>query len=122
MVLKIDELSKLGKVESEFEVVKGLKIKLHTLSMEAQHRALTSVPATLDDATGQFHHLQRALLVEATELINDEKPSKEELVKFYSEIQESVFQSIAERYTSLLQTQNEVTEELKKDFPVAASH
>jgi hypothetical protein len=121
MVLKIDELSKLGKVEVEFEVVKGLKIKLHTLSMEEQHRALTSVPVSLNDATGQFHFLQRALLIEATETINDEKPNKDELVKFYSEIQESVFQSIAERYTTLLQQQNEVTQELKKDFPVAAS-
>jgi hypothetical protein len=114
--MKLDELVKLGKVEAEFEVIKGLKIKLHTLSMEAQHRALTSVPATLNDATGQFHHLQRALLVEATELINDEKPSKEELVKFYSEIQENVFQQIASKYTDLLQQQNEVTKELEKDF------
>ena len=121
MVLKIDELSKLGKIESEFEVIKGLKVKLHTLSMEQQHRALTSVPTTLNDATGQFHYLQRALLVEATETINDEKPTKEELVKFYSEIQESVFQNIASQYTTLLQKQNEITDELKKDFPVAAS-
>jgi siderophore synthetase component len=116
MVLEIDSLSKLGRLESEFEVVKGLKIKLHTLSMEEQHRALTSVPATLTDATGQFHHLQRALLVEATELVNDVKATKEELVKLYSEIQENVFQQIAVRYTDLLQQQNNVTDALKKDF------
>ena len=114
MVLELDSLTKLGRVESEFEVVKGLKITLHTLSMEAQHRALTSVPATLNDATGQFHHLQRALLVEATELVNDVKATKEELVKFYSELQESIFQEIASHYTTLLQSQNEILDSLKK--------
>ena len=112
--MKLDELSKLGRLETEFEVVKGLKVKLHTLSMSEQHRALTSVPVTLNDATGQFHHLQRALLVEATESVNDEKPSKEELTKFYSDLQESIFQEIASKYTTLLQDSNTTLEELKK--------
>jgi hypothetical protein len=119
--MKLDELAKLGKVESEFEIVKGLKVKLHTLSMAEQHRALTSVPNNLTDPTGQFHHLQKVLLIEATESVNDEKPSKEELMKFYGELQESLFQEIASKYTSLLQEQNAVIEDLKKDFPPAAS-
>ena len=122
MVLKIDELSKLGRLELEFDVVKGLKIKLHTLSVDEQHHALASVSSNEADPTTQYHQLQKALLIEATELINGEKPTKEELVKFYSEVQESLFQDVAAHYTTLLQQQNGVTEELKKDFPVAASH
>jgi len=114
MTLKLDELSKLGRFESEFEVVKGLTVRLHTLSMAEQHRAITSVPATLTDATGQFHHLQKALLVEATESVNGEKASKEELEKFYGELQESLFQDVATHYTELITKQNDTLQELKK--------
>ena len=120
-MVDIDSLVKLGRLETEFEVVKGLKIKLHTLSMQEQHDALSSVPNTLTDPTSQFHALQRALLVAATELVNGDKVLKEDLVKLYSGLQENLFQAIAEKYTSLLQEQNAVIEELKKDFQEAAS-
>jgi hypothetical protein len=112
--MQLAELANLGKIELEFEVVKGLKVKLHTLSMSEQDRALKSIPATLNDATGQFHHLQKALLVEATESVNGEKLSKTDLDKLYSDMQESLFQEIAAQYTTLLQSQNEVMNELKK--------
>jgi hypothetical protein len=120
-MVDIDSLSKLGKIEKEFEVVAGLRLKLHTLSMQEQHDALASVPNTLTDPTSQFHALQRALLVASTELVNGEKVIKEDLVKLYSNLQESLFQAIAEKYTSLLQEQNTTVEGLKKDFQTAES-
>jgi replicative DNA helicase len=114
MTLVLDSITKLGRIEKEIEIVKGFKVKLHTLSMQEQHDALTAIPNTITDPTSQFHALQRALLIAATELVNGEKATKEELTKLYSELQESVFQETATAYTNLLQDANSVLDELKK--------
>lgn len=121
-MVDIDSLSKLGRVAKEFDIVPGLKVSLKTLSMQEQHDVLASVPNTLTDPTSQFHSLQKALLVASTELINGEKVVKADLEKLYSNLQETVFQAVAEKYTSLLTEQNSVIDALKKDFPPAVSH
>lgn len=120
-MVDLNSLAQLGRKETEFKI-EGLAIKLHTLSQEEQHEALASVPNTLTDPTSQFHALQKALLVASTDLVNGEKLAKEDLVKLYSKLQESVFQMIAEAYTSLLQEQKSITDSLQKDFQPAASH
>ena len=114
MAIKLDELAQLGRLEKEFEIVKGLKIKLHTLSMQEQNIALKSVPASLTDPSAMFHHLQKALLIQATDLVNGEKATAEELEKLYNDLQESIFQEISGAYISLRDDANKVLEELKK--------
>jgi hypothetical protein len=112
--MSLDTLSKLGRVEQEFEIINGLTVKLHTLSAVEQQQALASVPDAVNDDIAKFYHLQQALLVYATDSINGQVLSKDDLRKLYGEMQNAIFQAIFEKYNALAEEQNKLIEDLKK--------
>lgn len=112
--MALDSILKLGRIEKEYEVFKDFKVKLHTLTAQEQQEALSSVPDKIQDDVTRFSFLQQALVVQATDKINGETHSKEELRKFYGELQNSLLQSVFNHYLELINEQNTTFDELKK--------
>lgn len=111
--MSIASLAQLGRVEKEIEINSQLKVKLHTLSVMEQQKALAEIPESADAMT-KFAHMQIASLVYATSEINGSKAMPEELKSFYSELQQTLLTSIFDQYLLLTEDQNKQLEELKK--------
>lgn len=113
-MVDIESLAKLGRVEKEIEVNKGLKIKIHTLSALEQQTALTSVPQDAPSEFARLSHLQHAVLVQAVEEVNGEKISKDQSKKLFGALQASLVSDIFTQHSLLSKEQDAVLEELKK--------
>lgn len=111
--MSIASLAQLGRIEKEIEINSQLKVKLHTLSVAEQQKALAEIPESAD-AMSKFAHMQIASLVYATSEINGLKATPEELHAFYLELQHSILADVFNQYLSLTEDQNKQLEELKK--------
>ena len=113
--MDLKSLSQLGRIEKEFELAPGVKIKLHTLSVMDQQKALLDIPeGVAQDESARFLQMQQAILVYATDSVNDEKLTLEQAKELYSGIQYPVLIELFNRYLEAAGEQSKILEELKK--------
>jgi len=112
--MDLTNLGQLGRVEEEKEVVKGFKVKLHTLSVEEQE-ALSGIATTTEEVLKNFPAIQIKCLVIATSSINGEALDKGQLEKTYRSLQYGVLNAVYNFYTEVSEKQLKVIDELKKN-------
>jgi len=114
MDLKV--FSALNRVEKEFEVVNGLKLSMHTLSVLQQQQALAELPTSplgIDNALRAVI-LQQALIIYAIDTINGTKVTIPEAKEFIQNLQAPIFNAVYNCYDQMAQEQDVTLEELKK--------
>ncbi len=114
--MDLKSFSTLNRVEREFEVVNGLKISMHTLSVLQQQQALAEVPASQlgSDPALRAVILQQALLIYAIDSINGEKVDLPRIKDFIQNLQAPIFNEIYSCYDVMAQEQDVTLAELKK--------
>jgi hypothetical protein len=112
--MDLNALAQLGKVEREIVLNDKLTVKVHTLSVAEQQRALASMPTGIEDDATKFSYFQEAMLVHATDTINGEVVDKVTLAKFYKDLQYPLLTALFSQYLELSQEQGKVLDELKK--------
>src|SRR5579864_5821600 len=117
--MDLKSFSALNRIEKEFEIVKDLKVSMHTLSVLQQQQALSELivsPAGQDPALRAVV-LQQALLVYALDTINGAKVTLQEAKDFIQNLQAPVFNEIYNCYDLMAQEQDAILTELKKKLP-----
>ncbi len=114
--MDLKSFSTLNRVEKEFDVVSGLKISMHTLSVLQQQQALAELPSSTlaMDTALRAVILQQALLIYALDSINGQKVSVQEAKDFIQNLQAPIFNAIYNCYDLMAQEQDQTLEELKK--------
>jgi hypothetical protein len=110
----IISLAQLGRVEKEVVINKDLKLKLHTLSVTEMQKALAGIPNDIENEVAKFTHMQQAVLIQATDSVNDQGITKDEAKELYANLQHNIFAEIFVEYTALAGEQAKVLEDLKK--------
>lgn len=114
--MDLKSLHSLGRIEREFQIVKDLKVVLHTLSAVEQQQALAELPNTAS-STDVIHRtviLQASLLIYALTSVNDEKMDLQKSKEFIQGLQSPIFNEIYNCYETIAQEQDKTVEELKK--------
>jgi len=114
--MDLKSFAALGLVSKEFEIVKDLKVSMHTLSVLQQQQALSELivsPAGQDPALRTVV-LQQALLVYALDTINGAKVTLQEAKDFIQNLQAPIFNEIYNCYDLMAQEQDNTLTELKK--------
>lgn len=114
--MELKSFSALNRVEREFDVFTGLKVKMHTLSVLQQQQALAELPPSplgMDNGLRTVI-LQQALLVYAIDAINGEKVTLQQTKDVIQNLQAPVFNALVNCYDELAQEQDKILEELKK--------
>ena len=114
--MDLKSFSALNRVEKDFDVVNGLKVKMHTLSVLQQQQALAELPISpvgMDTALRAVI-LQQALLIYAIDEINGQKANPQETKEFVQNLQAPIFNALYNCYDQLAQEQDATLEELKK--------
>jgi hypothetical protein len=114
--MDLKSFSAMNRVEKEFEVVPGLKISMHTLSVLQQQQTLAELPSSTlaMDTALRAVILQQALLVYAIDSINGQKVTVQEVKDFVQNLQAPIFNAICNCYDLMIQEQDKTLEELKK--------
>ncbi len=112
--MDLTNLGQLGRIEEEREVVKGFKVKLHTLSVEEQE-ALSGVASSTEEILKNYPAIQIKCLVIATTSINGEVLDKTQLEKTYKTLQYGVLNTVYSFYLEINEKQLKVIDELKKN-------
>jgi hypothetical protein len=114
--MDLKAFSSLNRVEREFDVVSGLKVSMHTLSVLQQQQALAEIPTSPLGADTALRAviLQQALLVYALDTINGEKVDLQTAKKFIQDLQAPIFNEIYNCYDTMAQEQDKTLDELKK--------
>lgn len=114
--MDLKSFSTLNRVEKEFDVVNGLKISMHTLSVLQQQQALAELPTSPlgMDAALRAVILQQALLIYAIDSINGEKADVKTVKDFIQNLQAPIFNAVYNCYDQMAQEQDQTLEELKK--------
>lgn len=114
--MDLKSFSALNRIEKEFDVLNGLKVKMHTLSVLQQQQALAELPTSplgMDTALRAVI-LQQALLIYAIDEINGEKIDALKSKEFVQNLQAPIFNALYNCYNELAQEQDNTLEELKK--------
>jgi hypothetical protein len=114
--MDLKSFSALNRVEKEFDVVNGLKLSMHTLSVLQQQQALSELPTSqlsMDNALRAVI-LQQALLIYAIDSINGQKVTIQESKEFIQNLQAPIFNAVYNCYDLMAQEQDKTLEELKK--------
>jgi len=114
--MDLKSFSALNRVEKEFDVLEGLKVRMHTLSVLQQQQALAELPTSplgMDTALRAVI-LQQALLIYAIDEINGEKIDIAKSKEFVQNLQAPIFNALYNCYNELAQEQDKTLEELKK--------
>ncbi len=112
--LNITSLAQLGRVEKEIEVNSELRVKLHTLSVTEQQRALASIPEIVANEIARYAFLQAAILIQATQEVNGQVVTKDQASELYENLQYNVMAELFGKYSEMAGEQGKVLEELKK--------
>lgn len=114
--MDLKSFSVLNRVEKEFEIVKDLKLSMHTLSVMQQQQALSELPSSPlgQDPALRAIVLQQALLVYALDSINGNKVTLQESKDFIQNLQAPIFNEIYNCYDKMAQEQDSTLAELKK--------
>ena len=113
--MDLKSFSALNRVEKEFEILDGLKVSMHTLSVIQQQQALSELPTSPlgQDLALRALVLQQALLVYALDAINGEKITLQQAKDFIQNAQAPIFNEIYNCYDLMAQEQDKILTELK---------
>lgn len=120
--MSLDSVAQLGRTELEKEVTKDLKVKLRTLTAVEYSQVMKSAgssptPGQMDLGTlGQLAELQIATLSFATLSVNGETGTPEAFRKMYQNMQYPLLLEVYQAYMEVMDNQNKVLEELKKNL------
>lgn len=117
--MDLKNFASLGLISKEFDIVKDLKVSMHTLSVLQQQQALGELiisPAG-QDAALRAVVLQQALLVYALDTINSTKITLQEAKDFIQNLQAPIFNEIYNCYDQMAIEQDATLTELKKKLP-----
>jgi hypothetical protein len=114
--MDLQNFASLGRIQKEFDVINGLKVKMHTLSVLQQQSALSQLPTSPlgQDPALRAVVLQQALLIYALDELNGEKITLEDSTKFIQNLQAPIFNEIYNCYDVMAQEQDKTLVELKK--------
>jgi hypothetical protein len=114
--MDLTSFASLNRIAKEFDVVNGLKISLHTLSVLQQQQALSELPTSPlgQDPAFRAVILQQALLIYAIDSINGKPATVQEAKEFIQNLQAPIFNEIYNCYDMMAQEQDKTLEELKK--------
>jgi hypothetical protein len=114
--MDLKSFSSLNRIEREFEIVNGLKVSLHTLSVLQQQQALAELPTSPagQDPALRAVILQQALLIYALDSLNGKAITVQEAKDFIQNLQAPIFNEIYNCYDVLAQEQDTTLIELKK--------
>lgn len=115
--LELTDIAQLGRVVKTKEILKGVKVTLQSLSATHQQKILAAIPPQSLDTLAKFTYTQAETLVYATVSINDKQytdANRDELRKFYMDLQNKILQEFYSFYVDIAQEQNSVIESLKK--------
>lgn len=119
--MSLESVAQLGRTELEKEINPSLKVKLRTLTaieytqvMRAGGSGMSSGPADLS-TLGQLAGLQIDTLAFATISVNGETGTPEAFKKMYQNMQYPVLLDVYQVYMEVLEGQNKVLDELKKN-------
>ena len=107
-------LTQLGRIEKEIVLNADVRLKLHTLSVSEQQRALAQMPHDVENEVAKFTFLQEAILIQATDEVNGEKITKEQAKEVYASLQYNLMAYVFAEYTTLAGEQGKVLDDLKK--------
>lgn len=107
-------LAQLGRVEKEIVLNDETRIKVHTLSVAEQQRALSQLPEGVENEVAKYTYLQEAILIEATGEVNGEKITSDQAKELYAGMQYNLMAQIFSEYNNLTGEQGKVLDELKK--------
>ena len=111
--MDLKALIQLGRVEKEVNIG-SFKIKIHTLTVADQQKALLSISEEIKDDSAKLLQMQKAILVYATDSINGEVVEKDKLQEVYNELQPAVLSNLFSNYLELVDAQSKILDELKK--------
>jgi hypothetical protein len=114
--MDLKSFSSLNRIEREFDIVNGLKVSLHTLSVLQQQQALAELPTSPagQDPALRAVILQQALLIYALDSLNGKAITVQESKEFIQNLQAPIFNEIYNCYDVLAQEQDTTLTELKK--------
>ena len=114
--MDLKSFGSLNRVVKEFEIVNGLKVSMHTLSVLQQQQALAEAPTSPLGADPALRTviLQQALLIYALDTINGEKVELQTAKDFIQNLQAPIFNEISNCYDVMVQEQDSTLLELKK--------
>ena len=114
--MDLKSFGSLNRVAKEFEIVNGLKVSMHTLSVLQQQQALAEAPASVTESATPLRILilQQALLIYALDTINGEKVDLQTAKDFIQNLQAPIFNEISSHYDTMVQEQDNTLIELKK--------
>lgn len=112
--MALSSLAQLGRIEKEIVVNESLKIRVHTLSVSEQQRALVSLPEGVENEVAKFTFLQASILTQAIHEINGEKVTAEQTKELLDNMQYNLMAYMFAEYTTLAGEQGKVLDELKK--------
>lgn len=114
--MDLKSFSSLNRIEREVEVVNGLKVTMHTLSVLQQQQALNELPTSPlgSDIALRAIVLQQAILIYAIDAVNGEKVDVQWVKNFVQNLQAPIFNEIYNAYEQMALEQNTTLEELKK--------
>lgn len=116
--MELKSFSSLNRIEKEFDVVTGLKISMHTLSVLQQQQALAELPTSPvgSDVALRTVILKQALLIYAIDTINGDKVTIQQAKDFIQGLQAPIFNEIYDCYDLMVQEQDKTLEDLKKNL------
>lgn len=123
MTMSLDSVTQLGRTELEKQINSNLKVKLRTLTaieytqvMRAAGSSGSNSSGQADLGTlGQLAGLQIDTLAFATVSVNGETASPEAFKKMYQNMQYPILLDVYGLYMEVLEGQNKVLDELKKN-------
>lgn len=119
--MSLDSVMQLGKIEIEEKICDSLVVKLRTLtSIEYSKIMKSSASPSLNEnqglsTFGYLTDLQIETLSYATMSINGQIGSQEDFKKVYQNMQTPLLAEVYSVYSKILENQNKVLEELKKN-------
>jgi len=112
--LNLDDIALIGKVEKEFEKIKGYKVKMHTLNT-AENLEVLKKTSVSEDPIVKYDILKRNNLIFAIDTINSEALSMQQKEAIINKLQSAALDLFYDSYSELLEEQQKILGELKKN-------
>lgn len=121
--MNLESVTQLGRSELERQINPSLKVKLRTLTATEYAKVMRAAGSSGVQSSGQadlgtlgqLADLQIDTLSFATVSINEQTGTAEEFKKLYQTIQYPILMDIYQVYMEVLEGQNKVLDELKKN-------
>ena len=112
--MNLNEIINIGRIESEFDITEGLKVKMHTLSGEEQAIVINRTADKALDAYGRKNSIDIEMLVASITEINGVEVTEATTREFVNKIQATLQFKLLALYNSIELESRDKLEEIKK--------